>query len=143
MTAGTARLRRWMRAGPRRLARLRHDVERATATTGSAPDSGRPSRLSALLWWLGTGLLALGLLFVNVGVAVSEFHVTPVVAVLAGLGQSAALVLILIRPTAATLLQFLAVAVFAIGMRGGYAVLQGGGESSPGMPGAVVVVPGR
>ncbi|WP_433365130.1 sensor histidine kinase [Actinoplanes sp. CA-142083] len=73
----------------------------------------RPA-LSPVLWWAGTSLFALLLLFFNVGVAASEFDVSPVVALVAGFGQSAALVLILIRPTEATALQLLSVAVFAV-----------------------------
>jgi signal transduction histidine kinase len=69
---------------------------------------------SWLLWWLGTGLLALALAFFNVAVAASEFDVPPLAAITAGIGQSAALMVILIRPRAATALQFLAVAVFAV-----------------------------
>src|SRR6185437_862571 len=67
-----------------------------------------------LWWWLGTGLPALALAFFNVAVAASELGVPPAAAFLAGVGQSAALVLILVRPRAATVLQFSAVAVFAV-----------------------------
>jgi signal transduction histidine kinase len=74
---------------------------------------GRPV-LSSLLWWLITSLLALVLLFFNVALAASEFGVPPLVAFAAGIGQSAALILVLVRPTAATALQLLAVAVFAV-----------------------------
>jgi signal transduction histidine kinase len=74
---------------------------------------GRPV-LSWLLWWLVTSLLAFGLLFFNVALAASEFGVPPLVAFLAGIGQSTALILILVRPSAATALQLLAVAVFAV-----------------------------
>jgi signal transduction histidine kinase len=73
----------------------------------------RPA-LSWLLWWLGTGLFALALAFFNVAVAASELDVPPAAAFVAGIGQSAALVLILVRPRAATALQFLAVALFAV-----------------------------
>jgi signal transduction histidine kinase len=66
------------------------------------------------LWWLVTGVLALGLLLVNVALAASEFDVPVLVAFVAGSAQSAALLLILVRPTAATALQFLAVAGFAV-----------------------------
>ena len=69
---------------------------------------------SALLWWSGTSLLALGLLLLNVPPAITEFDVPPLVAWIAGLGQSAALVLVLLRPAAATALQLVAVAVFAV-----------------------------
>jgi signal transduction histidine kinase len=74
---------------------------------------GRPV-LPSLLWWLVTSLLAIGLLFFNVALAASEFDVPPLAAFVAGIGQSAALILIRVRPTAATTLQLLAVAVFAV-----------------------------
>ena len=69
---------------------------------------------SALPWWSGTSLLALGLLLLNVPPAITEFDVPPLVAWIAGLGQSAALVLVLLRPAVATALQLVAVAVFAV-----------------------------
>ena len=67
-----------------------------------------------LLWWLFTGSLALALLILNVALGASAFGVPLLVAFVAGSAQSAALVLILVRPTAATALQFLAVAVFSV-----------------------------
>jgi signal transduction histidine kinase len=66
------------------------------------------------LWWLVTGALAFVLLIVNLALATPAFDVPLLVAFLAATGQSAALVLILIRPTAATALQFLSVALFAV-----------------------------
>ncbi|MGC4750412.1 sensor histidine kinase [Micromonospora sp. DT201] len=73
----------------------------------------RPAR-SWLLWWLVTGLLALAALPLNVALGAVKFDVPPLVAFVAGIGQSTALILILVRPRAATELQFLAVAVFAV-----------------------------
>jgi len=116
------RLPRWLAAGLHALERLRHHVGWAAAkldgptsvASGPGPDRHRRPVLSSLLWWLGTSLLALGLLFFNVALAASEFDVPALVAFVAGIGQSAALVLILVRPTAATALQLLAVAVFAV-----------------------------
>jgi signal transduction histidine kinase len=70
--------------------------------------------LSWLLPWLVTGLLAFVLLPLNVALAAAEFDVPPLVAFVAGIGQSAALLLILVRPGAATALQFLTVAVLAV-----------------------------
>jgi signal transduction histidine kinase len=70
--------------------------------------------LTWLLPWLAGGLLAFALLPVNVVLAVTQFDVLPLVAFVAGIGQSTALVLILVRPGAATALQFLAVAAFAV-----------------------------
>jgi len=70
--------------------------------------------LSWLPWWLTTGLLALVLLPLNVALAATQFDVHPLVAFVAGIGQSTALVLLLVWPWAAVALQFLAVAVFAV-----------------------------
>ena len=89
-------------------------VGRATSVAAEPGLGRRRPVLSSLLWWLGTSLLAIGLLIVNVAVAASEFEVPALVALVAGLGQSGALVLILVRPTAATALQLVAVAVFAV-----------------------------
>lgn len=75
--------------------------------------SGRPV-LSWLLWWVITGLIAIALLFFNVALAAAEAGVPPLIAFVAGLGQSAALLLILLRPAVAAACQFLAVAVFAV-----------------------------
>jgi signal transduction histidine kinase len=83
------------------------------ASAGAPQGPERPV-LSRLLWWLVTSLLALGLLFFNVALSATEFEVWPLVAFLAGIGQSAALILILVRPREATALQFLAVTVFAL-----------------------------
>ena len=65
-------------------------------------------------WWLGVAVPALGLAFFNMAVAASELDVPPAAALPAGLAQSVALILILVHPRAATALQFLAVAVFAV-----------------------------
>jgi signal transduction histidine kinase len=73
----------------------------------------RPA-LSWLLGWLITGFLALLLLPINAGLAAEQYDVPPLVAFVAGIGQSTALILIMVRPTAATALQLLAVAVFAV-----------------------------
>jgi signal transduction histidine kinase len=78
----------------------------------------RPA-LAPLLWWAGTSLFALGMLFFNVGVAATEFAVPPVIALVAGFGQSAALVLIRIRPTEATALQLVSVAVLGVAIPSG------------------------
>jgi signal transduction histidine kinase len=118
----TRLLRWWMAAGLRALAGLRHTARRvATRAGGSAPvarvtGAGRRHRpaLTWLLPWLIAGLLALALLPLNVALSALDFDVLPLIAFLAGIGQSTALVLILIRPRAATALQFLAVAVFAV-----------------------------
>jgi signal transduction histidine kinase len=69
-----------------------------------------------LVWWVVTGLLALVLLFFNMAVSAVEFEVPPLVVFVAASGQSTALILIRVRPRAATVLQFLAVAVFALGI---------------------------
>lgn len=97
-------------------------MRRATAkvagltAVASVPSSGwrRRPLLTSLLWWLGTSALALGLMFFNVALAASEFKVAALAAFVAGVGQSAALVLLLVRPTAATVLQLVSVAVFAV-----------------------------
>ncbi|GAA3935365.1 two-component sensor histidine kinase [Amorphoplanes auranticolor] len=70
--------------------------------------------LTWLLPWLIAGFLAFTLLPLNVTLAVTEFDVLPLLAFVAGIAQSAALVLILLRPRVATALQFVAVAVFAV-----------------------------
>ena len=87
-----------------------------TVRSGSdqRPGGVRRPELSRLLWWLVTSLLALGLMFFNVAISATEFEVWPLVAFLAGIGQSAALVLVLLRPRDATVLQLLAVTVFAV-----------------------------
>jgi len=74
-----------------------------------------PAR-SWLLWWLATGVLALVLLPVNVGLAADEFDVHPLIALVAGIGQSTALILILVRPAVAIALQLLGVAVIALAL---------------------------
>jgi signal transduction histidine kinase len=97
----------------RRLAALA-DVGRRLV--GLADAGRRFAGLSWLLWWVVTGLLALGLLPLNVALAAEQFDVAPLVAFVAGIGQSAALVLILVRPWVATALQFAAVAAFAMAL---------------------------
>ncbi len=77
--------------------------------------------LSRLPLWLGTVLPALALAFFNTAVAASELDVPPAAALLAGIGQSTALVLTLIRPRTATVVQLLAVTVFAIAIPPGSA----------------------
>jgi len=66
------------------------------------------------LWWLVTCSLAGTLLIVNLALATPAFDVPLLAGLVAATGQSAALVLILVRPTAATALQFLSVAAFAV-----------------------------
>jgi len=61
------------------------------------------------------------LLPLNVALAAAEFDVPPLVAFVAGVGQSTALVLLLVRPWAAVALQLLAVAVFAVAIPAGSA----------------------
>jgi signal transduction histidine kinase len=95
-------------------ARSGSDQEYAAAVPAGVHHRRGQPVLSSLLWWLVTSLLALVLLFFNVALAASVFGVPPLVAFGAGIGQSAALILILVRPTAATALQLLAVAVFAV-----------------------------
>ena len=63
---------------------------------------------SWLLWWLVAGFFAVGLLPLNVALAAEQFDVWPLAAFVAGIAQSTALVLLLVRPKAATALQFLA-----------------------------------
>jgi signal transduction histidine kinase len=71
---------------------------------------------AALFWWLFTGALALVLLLINVLVAVGVYHVSLLPAFVAGSAQSAALLLILLRPQEATALQFAGVAIFSLGL---------------------------
>jgi signal transduction histidine kinase len=111
----------WVATVLHALARLRHPVGRVATRVGGPPVAsatavGRRHRplLSWLLPWLIAGVLAFALLPLNVVLAVSKFNVLPLIAFVAGIGQSTALVLILIRPRAATALQFMAVAVFAV-----------------------------
>jgi signal transduction histidine kinase len=103
------------------LTRLPRWVRRNAGRAGGPPVAfvtglGRRHRpvLSWLLPWVIAGILAFTLLPLNVTLAVSQFEVLPLVALLAGIAQSTALVLILVRPREATALQFLAVAVFAV-----------------------------
>ncbi|MBM0258501.1 sensor histidine kinase [Micromonospora sp. 4G55] len=95
-------------------ARLGSDQEYGPPVPADVNHRQRRLALSWLLWWLIAGLLALVLLPLNVALAAAEFDVPPLVAFVAGIGQSTALILILIRPRAATELQFLATAVFAV-----------------------------
>lgn len=69
-----------------------------------------------MAWWLVAGLLALIALPLNVALAAEEFGVHPLVAFGAGIAQSTALVLVLVRLRWATALQFVAVAVFAVAL---------------------------
>ncbi|WP_239161030.1 sensor histidine kinase [Virgisporangium ochraceum] len=71
---------------------------------------------SWLFWWLVAGFFALGLLPLNVALAAEEFDVWPLAAFVAGIAQSTALVLLLVRPKAATALQFLGVVVLAMAL---------------------------
>ncbi|MDG4787203.1 histidine kinase [Micromonospora sp. WMMD1102] len=77
--------------------------------------------LSWLRWWLVAGLLALVALPVNAALGAMMFGVHPVAAVLAGIAQSAALLLLLVRLREATALQFLAVVVIAVAVPPGAA----------------------
>jgi signal transduction histidine kinase len=129
---GFPHLPRWVTTGLRAPARLRHRVGRIAAKAGGPQAAavaglGRRHRpvLSWLLPWLIAGLLAVALLPLNVVLGVLKFDVLPLVAFVAGIAQSVALVLILVRPQAATALQFLAVAVFAV------AVPPGSGSTWP------------
>jgi signal transduction histidine kinase len=68
-----------------------------------------------LLWWLGTGSVALVLLVVSVVVATSAYGVPLLLAFVAATAQCAALPMVLLRPLPATVLQFAAVAAFSAG----------------------------
>ncbi|MEU8819643.1 histidine kinase [Actinoplanes sp. NPDC048796] len=69
-----------------------------------------------LRWWLVAGGLALVALPVNATLSALVFGVPPLVAVLTGIAQAAALPLVLVRPRAATALQLLAVVVVALAL---------------------------
>ncbi|WP_179855363.1 sensor histidine kinase [Paractinoplanes atraurantiacus] len=69
-----------------------------------------------LRWWLVAGGLALVALPVNAALSALVFGIPPLVAVLTGIAQAAALPLILIRPREATALQLLAVVVVALAL---------------------------
>jgi signal transduction histidine kinase len=71
---------------------------------------------SWLVPWLVAGFFAVGLLPLNVALAAEEFDVWPLAAFVAGIAQSTALVLILVRPWAATALQFLGAAALAVAL---------------------------
>ncbi|WP_203988428.1 sensor histidine kinase [Virgisporangium aurantiacum] len=71
---------------------------------------------SWLLWWVFTGVLAVVALPLNVAIAAESFDVNPLVAFLVGIGQSTALLLLLVRPKAATALQFVSVAVMSVAL---------------------------
>lgn len=75
----------------------------------------RPT-LSWLLWWVVAGGLALIFMPVNAMLSATKFGITPMVAVLAGIVQGAALPLILLRPLEATALQLLAMVVVAVAL---------------------------
>ena len=76
---------------------------------------GRPET-SWLLWWVFTGVLAVVALPLNVALPAENFAVNPLVAFVAGIGQSTALVLLLVRPWAATALQFGSIAVLSVAL---------------------------
>ena len=67
-----------------------------------------------LLWWFGVGTLAAALLVVTVTISATAYDVPLLIAFVAGTAQAAALPLILVRPLAATALQFAAVVVFSV-----------------------------
>jgi signal transduction histidine kinase len=75
-----------------------------------------PGGLSWLLGRLGLGALAIALLPFNVALPADSFDVPPLVAFVAGIAQSTALLLILVRPRAATAVQFAAVALIAVAL---------------------------
>jgi signal transduction histidine kinase len=105
------RLLRWLGAGLYAL------VRRAAARVGvPAPGAGQRDRslLSWLLPWLIAGFLAILMLPLNVGMSAEDFNVPPLVAFVAGIAQSAALVLVVVRPRAATAVQLLAVVAFSV-----------------------------
>lgn len=77
---------------------------------------GRRPVLSSMLWWLVAGGLAVIALPVNAALGAQMFGLHPMVAVLAGIAQSAALPLILVRPREATALQLVAVVVVAVAL---------------------------
>jgi signal transduction histidine kinase len=115
------RLPQRLLAGLHALERFRHEVAQVAVKVGGPPagfvaSAGRRNRpmLSWLMPWLVAGFIAFAALPLNVTLAVMSFDVLPLVAFAAGIGQSTALVLILIRPRAATALQFLAVAALAV-----------------------------
>ena len=118
------RLLRWVVAGLRTLTRPRRNVRRVAAKVGrSTPvvylrGIGRRHRpaLSWLLPWLITGFLAVFLLPLNVGLAADQFDVPPLIAFVAGIGQSTALLLVLVRPSAAIALQLVAVAALSVAL---------------------------
>jgi signal transduction histidine kinase len=77
---------------------------------------GRPET-SWLLWWVFTGAIAVVALPLNVALAAENFAVNPLVAFVAGIGQSTALVLLLVRPWAATALQFGSITVLSVALQ--------------------------
>ncbi|MGV9214354.1 sensor histidine kinase [Micromonospora sp. RB23] len=77
--------------------------------------------LTWLLWWLVAGGLALLALSANAALGAQLFGINPTVAVLAGLAQGVALLLVLVRPREATALQLLAVVVIAVALPAGSA----------------------
>ncbi|GAA3392317.1 sensor histidine kinase [Cryptosporangium minutisporangium] len=113
------RLLRWLRVGLHALTRLRYLAGRAVARIGSsrpvaAVIGEHNPAFSWLLPWLVAGFLALALLPLNVALAAEQFDVLPLIALVAGIGQSVALILIMVRPWTATAVQFLAVTVFSV-----------------------------
>ena len=77
-------------------------------------DPGAAKQRVSLLWWLSTGAIAPAALIVNVILNASVFHVPLFITFVAGVAQSAALMLVLFRPTAATAMQLLAVALLSV-----------------------------
>ncbi|WP_250032692.1 sensor histidine kinase [Paractinoplanes maris] len=88
--------------------------------TGVDPRLRRPV-LSWLMWWLVAGGLALIFLPVNATLGAQLFGIDPMVAVITGIAQSAALPLVLVRPREATALQLLAVVVVGVAIPAGSA----------------------
>jgi signal transduction histidine kinase len=64
-----------------------------------------------------TGAIAVVALPLNVALAAENFAVNPLVAFVAGIGQSTALVLLLVRPWAATALQFGSITVLSVALQ--------------------------
>ncbi|WP_249998480.1 histidine kinase [Actinoplanes sp. M2I2] len=106
---------------------LARAVRTALATRARPRTTSRSRRpaMSWLVWWLVAGVLGLIALPLNATLGAVYFGVHPVIAVLAGIAQSAALVLVLVRPREAVALQFLAVAVVSV------AVPPGAGSTWP------------
>lgn len=76
------------------------------------PEAARQS--AGVFWWLGVASFALAALVVNVTLSSPVFGVPLPVAFIAATAQSAGLLLALLRPTTATAVQCLGVALFAV-----------------------------